>query len=269
MEQPIQFHWSPWWSAGAQVREIFAGFCDQAELAGIESVGVPGSGAEALRLAGEALTGTSLSRTSTLAFRISCCGDDLRIPEFAEGLGNATRRIIVHVGVSGEDAGVALLRRVAGSTVPLHIEGDSAGAAFTAIKHGDCLFRLPDFPERVRGDVLPIRHFGKQAGLVTYLMARPGAEAATDVALTQLSDLPSCRTELESGAFLWTGSLPERQQCAILVGSFDGIASAILEYKSKGITQFLVRAAQDVRELCEFSDCILPRVRALEAGGHL
>ncbi|MGH9898960.1 MAG: hypothetical protein ACRD4L_08945, partial [Pyrinomonadaceae bacterium] len=65
--------------------------------------------------------------------------------------------------------------------------------------------------------------------------------------------------------YLWTGAVPYLGAPAIaLVGSCEEIASAIMEYKAVGITQFLFMGWPDIDEMTYFSRDVLPLVRRKE-----
>src|SRR5262249_55472433 len=64
---------------------------------------------------------------------------------------------------------------------------------------------------------------------------------------------------------LWTGAVPYLGAPSVaLVGGYDDIASAILEYAEIGVSQFLFLGWPDLDEMTRFSENVLPRVRGRE-----
>lgn len=179
-----------------------------------------------------------------------------------------------------------------GRTRPeIYAGGSSVLAEELAIQHADCLWRLPDLPERVRAVSRPMLHAGKETGLLVSLLARPTrAEALRETELVRSQFGTAARqthqqfaARSDSTAFksilalsegnpsgwltpwLWTGAVPFLGAPAIaLVGSFAEVADAILEYKSAGISQFLFMGWPDLEEMRIFSREVLPLVRQLE-----
>jgi hypothetical protein len=168
----FRLHWRPRRN-DERAGDSFLGLAIAAEKAGMESANVPGGIPEALTLAAEAGM-----QTVHLRFRVSCDLSDnpLRLHagvllETAKTLG---KRLILHVRPREAEMASAEefmnqyieFSRGVGPT-ELHVEGDTAEAAFLAIKYADVLWRRPDRPEQVYADALPVLHFGKEVGLVT------------------------------------------------------------------------------------------------------
>jgi alkanesulfonate monooxygenase len=174
----------------------------------------------------------------------------------------------------------------------IFLGGNSSSAAALAVKHADCLWRLPDTPERLGPRIAPIVETGTEVGLLVSMIARPTrAEAisAADSMVERLgatpqqtqrdfrgrSDSVAFRStyDLARGAesgwlgpYLWSGAVPYLGAPAIaLVGSADDVATAILEYTRVGISQFLFMGWPDIDQMTFFSEAILPLVRAREA----
>jgi alkanesulfonate monooxygenase len=173
----------------------------------------------------------------------------------------------------------------------IYAGGNSALAGQLAVRHADCLWRLPDVPERVRTASRLIVEAGKETGLLVSILARPTREAAlreTELMRAQFGAAPrqthqQFAARSDSTAFkstlalaegnpsewltpwLWTGAVPYLGAPAIaLVGSFAEVAHAIMEYKSVGVSQFLFMGWPDLEEMRLFSREVLPRVRQLE-----
>ncbi len=122
------------------------------------------------------------------------------------------------------------------------VEGDSADAAWIAIKHADCLFRRADRLDQTYADALPVLHLGREVGLTAHLIARRTREEAVEAA----------------------GDLFEAD--GVLTGSYQGIAEAVMAYRRKGITQFLLRGRAGHDDLTPLAEGVLPRVREWEEG---
>ena len=199
MESPLRFHWSPHATEVPKSIPAFMEFCREVQSAGMESVAVEG---DALLLVPAAI-----ADGIDIRFRISC-GDGSSVENLAHRLGSAIEapcRLILHWRADGSAQGespqdrsltVAARKSVvefrAGWLLPdaqipeVHVEGDSADAAFFAIQHADCLWRHPHLPNQVHADALPVLHFGKEVGLVTSLIARATREEAFEAARSLL-----------------------------------------------------------------------------------
>jgi hypothetical protein len=149
-----------------------------------------------------------------------------------------------------------------------HVEGETAEAAFVAIQQADCLWRLPHRPNRVYADALPVLHFGKEAGLLTWVIGRESRQEALEAAASLLPDHATERLDDPAcwiGPDLWTGTASGRSgKMAALVGSFEEIARAVHGFKSRGISQILVREWPGRHETVCFGERVMPLIRALE-----
>jgi hypothetical protein len=274
MRPAFQFHWSP--NPDGKPPAHFIRTCLDAEAAGIESVHVPAGipVPEALALAIEAG-----ARTAAVRFRIEWEFDGDRAPLFGQELKNAGdilgRRLIVHMPLQSEEPGEDL-RRVcefiahcrglfSESGAPrFDIEGQTANAAFAAIKQADCLWRLPHRPNQVYADALPVLHFDKEIGLIVFVIARQTREDALEAAATLL------RQEVPDPArwmthYLWSGMVAG-SHIGVLAGSFEEVARAMLGFKNNGVSQVLVREWPGRNEMADFAVNVLPVVRAMESG---
>jgi alkanesulfonate monooxygenase SsuD/methylene tetrahydromethanopterin reductase-like flavin-dependent oxidoreductase (luciferase family) len=152
------------------------------------------------------------------------------------------------------------------------VEGESAGAAFVAIKYADCLWRRPAHPPQVYADALPVLHFGKQVGLVTSAVARETRGQALDTAARLLPE--TLAESLKDAASwvtpsIWRANVADGQeQRAMLVGSFDEVAGAMYGFKQRSILQFLIRTPMEQRDVECFGMNVLPRIRDLESRGR-
>jgi alkanesulfonate monooxygenase len=173
----------------------------------------------------------------------------------------------------------------------IFLGGNSDSAEGLAIKHANCLWRFADSPENLRSRIPEITSQGIEVGLLVSILARPTREAAVHDAnamvrslatkqqfgkeFAQRTDSIAYRSTLELAEkcdshwltpWLWTGAVPYLGAPAIaLVGGPEEIASAILEYKEIGISQFLFMGWPDLDEMIFFGREILPLVRDREA----
>jgi len=178
------------------------------------------------------------------------------------------------------------------SSPEIFLGGNSELAEQLAIKHADCLWRFADTPENLRGLVPRITARGTEVGLLVSILARPTRAAAVRDAcamvqsltakhpqafgrqFTQKTDSVAYRSTLELAEkcasdwltpWLWTGAIPYLGSPAIaLVGGPEEIASALMEYKQTGISQFLFMGWPDLDEMIFFGREILPLVREKE-----
>jgi alkanesulfonate monooxygenase len=174
----------------------------------------------------------------------------------------------------------------------IFLGGNSPLAAKLAVKHADCLWRLPDIPERLRPRIAPVLESGTEVGLLVSMIARPSRVEAVDAAygmiesfgtesrqihseFSRKSDSVAFKSmyalanENESGwltSYLWSGAVPYLGAPAIaLVGSAEDVAGAIMEYHQIGVTQFLFMGWPDLEEMTFFNNAVVPLVRAKEA----
>jgi alkanesulfonate monooxygenase len=172
----------------------------------------------------------------------------------------------------------------------IFLGGNSARAEEMAVKHADCLWRLPDRPEVLRDHTASLIDRGIEVGLLVSLIVRPTrreALAATEKLLEEVGGRPR-RTHEEfakrsdSVAFtstyalaakdqwlndyLWSGAVPYLGAPAMaIVGASDDVTDALFDLRAAGITQFLFMGWPDMEEMAIFRDEVLPRVRAREA----
>jgi alkanesulfonate monooxygenase len=173
----------------------------------------------------------------------------------------------------------------------IYLGGNSQLAEELAVKHADCLWRFPDAPEKLRPRIAPLVARVTEVGLLVSLISRPTRDEALSAAASMLEAVGAKSKELhrefarksdsegfkknfslaESGesewltTYLWTGAIPYLGAPAIaLVGSHEEVASAIMEYKEAGISQFLFMGWPDIDEMTFFGREILPLVRHRE-----
>ena len=282
----IRFHWSPCTNQDSADPARFVDLCRWAEMMGVESVHVPM--ATDLRRALE-LAVVAGAETKHVRFRIGWDSNGVLASLLGQELKNAWAtlrgRLVIHMRFDSDDAVpnghfaragefLANCRRIfpESDSPEFDVEGETAEVAFLAIKHADCLWRIPSRPNQVYADALPVLHFGKQVGLLTSVIARETRQEALknaamllpSNAVEHLDDLTSWITP-----YLWTGVAAENVKTAALVGSFEEVACALHDLKQNGISQFLIRAwpteeeAAD-QEMASFGTRVLPIIREIE-----
>ena len=166
------------------------------------------------------------------------------------------------------------------------VSGSSPPAKKLAIECGTCWMRLADTPDRLRSETLEMaRHV--DVGLRLAVIARPTREEAMQFAsslidglevkqqekrLVQASDSVSIREtyELADTEWLsdcmWTGAVRAYGPTSIaLVGSSEEVASAFIEYKRIGVSQFILAGWPKLSEMVRFGREVLPLIRQKEA----
>jgi alkanesulfonate monooxygenase len=178
----------------------------------------------------------------------------------------------------------------------LYFGGSSDLAADIAIKHGDCLLRLGDTPERIQPGVDRVLKAGKNVGLLFSMVVRrtrseaiewghamiehagPTGRAVQDRFRDQSKESVGFATTYSLGykesdwpkPYLWTGLIPFMGPLALaLIGSPDDIVDALFAYRRIGITEFLFHGRPDLETLPFFCQEVLPRVRARERDHEL
>jgi alkanesulfonate monooxygenase len=173
----------------------------------------------------------------------------------------------------------------------IFIGGASSQAVELAIRHGHCLWILPEKTDALREHIAPLLDAGVEAGLMLTIHVRPTREEALQSACEMIEHLGAKATEThenfekrsDSVAWrstyelargesqwltetLWTGAVPYMGAPAMaLVGSPDQVAAAILDYKAMGISQFLFLGWPDAEAITIFTRDVLPIIRRNEA----
>jgi alkanesulfonate monooxygenase len=178
----------------------------------------------------------------------------------------------------------------------IYLSGNSQVAQGTAIALSDCYLRYGDTPEKIAPKIVAILAAGKRVGLRLSLVARATREEAVAHAqglvkdydpnwkefikgFVQRSDSVAVKSTYKlhedrpSGwlnEYLWTGAVPFRGGPAVaMVGSYDEVATAILEFKAIGVGEMILSGWPTKEELMIFDRKVLPRVRLLEEQGRL
>jgi alkanesulfonate monooxygenase len=176
----------------------------------------------------------------------------------------------------------------------LLIGGGSEEARDLAISQGTVWMRLADTPENLQSSVAPVLAAGKEVGLRMSIITRPTREDAVQAAHALLSGLDPAMRDRENEArfinksdsvsisatyalaekewlnsWLWMGAVRTHGAPAVsLVGSFEEVAQALIEYARIGVTQFILSGWPKLDEMILFGSEILPRVRRIEAELH-
>lgn len=167
----------------------------------------------------------------------------------------------------------------------IFIGGNSDSAAKIAGNHADCLWRFPDTPERLQHQIQTVLEQGKEVGLLVSLITRPTQEEALASAQSLLERFVDKTREVvrefhkqsDSEGFqsvyalsennlshwvtsyLWTGAVPYLGAPAIaLVGSYENVAKAIIDYDAIGISQYLFMGWPDIEEMTHWAKGVLP-----------
>ncbi len=174
----------------------------------------------------------------------------------------------------------------------IFVGGSSPQAQQLAIKYGSCWLLLGDAPEAIREQVAAALAGGVHVGLRFSIIARPTREEAVRDAyemvrgadtsyvernFAQGGDSVSMKAMLarprdDEGAwltpYLWKGAVASHGVSAVaLVGGPSEIASALLEYKSIGVSHFILSGWPNRETLAFFSREVLPLVREGELRG--
>ena len=166
------------------------------------------------------------------------------------------------------------------------VSGSSPPAKKLAIECGTCWMRLADTPERLRSETLEMSQ-QVEVGLRLAVIARPTRDEALEAAyslvggaevkqqekrLVQASDSVSIKATYDLAdtewlsACMWTGAVRAYGPTSIaLVGSADEVASAFIEYKQVGVSQFILAGWPKLGEMSRFGTEVLPLIRQKEA----
>ncbi len=172
----------------------------------------------------------------------------------------------------------------------IYVAGNSASAERVAISQGTCWMRFPEAPADLEKKIQPALESGKEVGLRLSMIARPTREEAIEAAniLVKGAD-PSFDDRAKEKEFakrsdalsvqslhrdtdsewqtqcLWTGAVRTHGMAAVaLVGAPEEIASAILDYKKIGISQFIISGWPKLDSMLFFSREILPLIQERE-----
>jgi len=169
------------------------------------------------------------------------------------------------------------------------IGGGSPAAQQLAIRQGTCWMQLADTPAKIQQACSAVVSQGVEAGLRVCLIARPTREDALQAVMKLIgendygrklaggqeffakTDSVSFKKAYQLGSTewlthtLWTGAVRSQGPTAIaLVGTPQEIASANLDYKAIGISQFIFSGWPKLDEMLYFGRAVLPIIRQKE-----
>ncbi len=172
----------------------------------------------------------------------------------------------------------------------IYLGGKSKRAFELAEKHASCLLTLPDPPMELATKIEGLLNSGTEVGLLVSIITRETREEAIEAAYKLIeplgdSSLKAHQDFVENSvseafnsvlnlgqkeedwlnSYLWVGAVPYLGAPSIsLVGSYEEVAEAIMEYKEVGVSQFLFMGWPDMAEMSHFAKGVLPRVRQKE-----
>lgn len=170
-----------------------------------------------------------------------------------------------------------------------YIAGNSAQARELAVRQGSCSMMMVEPPHVMRELAAPMLAAGKTAGVRVAVIARETRGEALEAARALVesagddhqkewgfvakSDSPTQHSRFDAAMSgeewitptLWHGAMKTHGPAsAALVGSFDEIAAALLEYGDVGVTQFILSGWPKLDEMLLFGAEVIPRVRRSE-----
>jgi len=177
------------------------------------------------------------------------------------------------------------------STPEVYLGGKSKRAFELAEKHASCLLTLPDAPNVMRPKIENILSSGTEVGLLVSIISRETRAEAIQAAYSLIEPLgdsslkahkefvensvsEAFNSVLELGQkeedwlspYLWVGAVPYLGAPAIaLVGSYEEVAEALMDYSEIGVSQFLFMGWPDMEEMTHFAKGVLPKVRQKES----
>jgi len=173
----------------------------------------------------------------------------------------------------------------------LYIAGNSDPARQMAITQGSCWMMMADTPAKIFAKSGPVLEARKTVGLRMSVFARPTREEAIAAARAFAAERPAgfdsqsaeskfvakgdtvgMRKTFELAEsewltpWLWTGLVRTHGAPTLaIIGSYDDVAEALLEYKAAGVRQFIFSGWPKLDEMVRFGSEVIPRVREAEA----
>jgi alkanesulfonate monooxygenase len=177
-----------------------------------------------------------------------------------------------------------------GTSPEIFIGGGSEAALALAISQGSCWMCLADAPAKLAPRAKAVLTAGKEVGVRMSVICRPTREAAVQAAFELVAGLdPASRDAEKEREFmrksdsvsirqvyekadeewpepwLWTGAVRSHGGPAIaIVGSPEEVASAFIEYRQAGVTQFILSGWPKLDEMLIFGRDVLPLIRQKE-----
>lgn len=173
------------------------------------------------------------------------------------------------------------------SAPEIYVSGHSEQAQQLALTQASCYLRLIDTPEKLRPIAAHFREHGVEVCLRLCVICRPTREEALAAAHALLpaeeigrqerkilssSDSQTLKDALSvadnvgwMNKNLWAGLVPYYGSSAItLVGTPEELAHAFMEYKTIGVSQFIIAGWPKLEEMMVFGREVLPLVREAE-----
>lgn len=168
----------------------------------------------------------------------------------------------------------------------IFIAGSSAAAQQLALKRATCWLRFADTPERIRSESLSILErridIGIRLSVITRATRAEAVRAAAAVVaghkgngsekrFVRSTDSSSIQATYDLAEnewlndHLWTGAVRYIGPTALaLVGTPEEVASAVMEYREAGVTQFIFSGWPKLEEMIRFGRDVLPLIRRKE-----
>lgn len=166
----------------------------------------------------------------------------------------------------------------------LFIAGGSRAARDLAVSQGSCWMRLGDAPDKVAESIQPVLAAGKDAGLRLAVVCRESRAEALEAARVLVGEAYApAREQKQEKNFvagsdsvsiaktfelaqeewltpvLWTGAVRSYGAPALaLVGGYQDVADAILEYQQAGVTEFILSGWPKQGEMERFGRNVMP-----------
>ena len=173
----------------------------------------------------------------------------------------------------------------------IFIAGSSAAARQMAQHRATCWLRFADTTERLRSESLAMSEAGIETGLrlsvITRATRAEALRAAAKVVATHKAngeekhfvrntDSSSIQATYDLAKdewlneYLWTGAVRYIGPTALaLVGTPEEVASAVMEYRQVGVTQFLLSGWPKLDEMFRFGRDVLPLISSKENGAQV
>lgn len=172
----------------------------------------------------------------------------------------------------------------------IYISGHSDSAEQLARSRATCLLRVADTPEHLEPAVARMRALGLEVCLRMCVISRTTRAEAVAAAESLLpdsdlgqyersvvvkNDSQMYREASQVGTddqsrwispLLWKGFVPYYGPVwTTLLGSYDEVAGALLDYRRIGVSQFIMSGWPELDEVVNFGNEVVPRVRRAEA----
>ncbi|MEA5472538.1 LLM class flavin-dependent oxidoreductase [Spirulina sp. 06S082] len=178
-----------------------------------------------------------------------------------------------------------------GDRPEIYISGASTLAVKLTGQLGDCGLFLWSHPDKVRSRIQTLKKQGKEVGLRGSIIVRPTRKEAIEATYSLIessnnlfvqeifktSDMELVKSAQKKNdidphaeenwltPWLWKGAIPYCGPSSIaLVGNPTDIASAIIEYKKIGCSQFILSGSPELETMNYFNQEVLPLIQEME-----